>query len=437
VHIIVIAVGSSGDVYPLLGLSRTFAKHGHRVSFCTSPAFAGVVERCGLRFLPFGTKEEYYAAINNPALWNPRTSLKTLWKAVAVRIRPLFDRLEAETDNDTIMAAHPWAFGARLLQEKHGVPLVSVQISPSTFLSARKPPIHKQFTIPMFLPYPVRAGLLWAFDRGVLDRICAPDINRLRLELGLPPVKRIMTRWMHSPQGVLGLFPDWFALPQTDWPPKVTLTGFPLFDDADFRNVDEELENFLAEGSAPIVFTPGSTLVDGLSYYTAATAALNALDHRGIFLASQGTALPRLTSNILVRSYVPLSKLLPRARAIVHHGGIGTASQAFAAGIPQLITPFAHDQFDNAARVQSLGCGVQLRSHASGPALLKILKRLLADQRIQSNCTAFQPRVVSGESACMKALSTIEMAASGSLDKNRVASTSERRQELAAIGTHN
>jgi rhamnosyltransferase subunit B len=246
-----------------------------------------------------------------------------------------------------------------------------------------------------------------------------------------------MARWMHSPQGVLGLFPDWFASPQNDWPPRVTLTGFPLFDDADFRNVDEELENFLVEGPAPIVFTPGSTLVDGLSYYTAATAALNALDHRGIFLASQGTALPRLTSNILVRSYVPLSKLLPRARAIVHHGGIGTASQAFAAGIPQLITPFAHDQFDNAARVQSLGCGVQLRSRASGPAMLKILKQLLADEGVQSNCIAFRPRVVSGESACLKALSTIEMAASGSLDKNRVASTSERRQELAAIGTHN
>src|SRR5258708_6069296 len=196
----------------------------------------------------------------------------------------------------------------------------------------------------MPLPYPVRAGLLWAFDRGVLDRICAPDINRLRSGLGLPPVKRIMGRWMHSPQGVLGLFPDWFARPQTDWPPKVTLTGFPLFDEAEFRNVDEELENFLAKGPAPIVFTPGSTVVDGLSYYTTATAALNALDCRGIFLASQGTALPQLTPNILVRSYAPLSRLLPRARAIVHHGGIGTASQAFAAGIPQLITPFAHDR---------------------------------------------------------------------------------------------
>jgi len=121
----------------------------------------------------------------------------------------------------------------------------------------------------------------------------------------------------------------------------------------------------------------------------------------------------------------------------VHHGGIGTASQAFAAGIPQLITPFAHDQFDNAARVESLGCGVQMRSHASGPAMLEVLKQLLADERIQSNCTAFRPRVVSGESACMKALSTIETTAAGSLGKNRVESTSERRHGLAVTGTHN
>jgi rhamnosyltransferase subunit B len=378
------------------------------------------VERCGFRFLPFGTEEEYYAAINNPALWNPRTSLKALWKAVAVRIRPLYDLLHAEVDNDTILAAHPWAFGARLLHEKHGVPLVSLQISPSTFLSAKRPPIHKQFTIPMALPYPVRAGLLWAFDRGVLDRICAPDINRLRAELGLPDVTRIMGRWMHSPQGVLGLFPDWFAPPQTDWPPNVTLTGFPLFDEAGFRSADVELEDFLAKGPAPVVVTPGSTQVDGLSYYSSAASALDTLGCRGIFLASQGTALPSLTPNILVRSYVPLSNLLPRAKALVHHGGIGTASQAFAAGIPQLITPFAHDQFDNAACIERLGCGFQINSHGSSPAMLQSLKRLLEDERIQRKCALFQPRVESGESACMKALSAIEAVAAKTLSKNRI-----------------
>jgi len=354
------------------------------------------------RFLPLGTVDEYYAAINNPALWNPRTSLKTLWKALAVRIRPLFDLLYAEVDNDTIMAAHPWALGARLLHERYGVPLVSLQISPSMFLSAKLPPIHKQFTIPLSLPYPVRAGLLWTFDRAVLDRICAPDINRLRSDLGLPPVTRIMGRWMHSPQSVLGLFPEWFAPPQTDWPPNVTLTGFPLFDEAEFRSDDTELESFLTKGPAPVVFTPGSTLVNGLPYYTVAADALNALGAKGIFLASKGTMLPRLTPNILTRSYVPLSKLLPRATALVHHGGIGTASQAFAAGIPQLITPFAHDQFDNAARVERLGCGFQMHSHGSGQAMRTSLKRLLDDQDIQQNCAAFRLRVESGESACIR-----------------------------------
>jgi rhamnosyltransferase subunit B len=256
-------------------------------------------------------------------------------------------------------------------------------------------------------------------------------MNRLRSELGLPPVKHIIGRWMHSPQGVLGLFPDWFAPPQTDWPLKVTLTGFPLFDEAEFRNLDPELEDFLAKGPAPVVFTPGSTVVDGLAYYTAATAALNALGCRGIFLASPGTTLPRLTQNILARSYVPLSTLLPRTRALVHHGGIGTASQAFAAGIPQLITPFAHDQFDNAARIARLGCGFQMDSHASGKTMLESLKQLLEDERIQQHCAAFRLRVDSGESACIKALSAIEAIAAAALSKNRTERALARQQSAA------
>jgi rhamnosyltransferase subunit B len=257
-------------------------------------------------------------------------------------------------------------------------------------------------------------------------------MNRLRSELGLPPVKHIIGRWMHSPQGVLGLFPEWFAPPQTDWPCNVTLTGFPLFDEAEFRGPDAELEDFLANGPAPVVFTPGSTAVDGLAYYTAAAGALNALGYKGIFLASKGTTLPRLTPSILTRSYVPLSRLLPHARALVHHGGIGTASQAFAAGIPQLITPFAHDQFDNAARVTRLRCGFQVDSYGSGEAMLKSLKQLLEDDGIQQNCAAFRLRVDSGESACSKALSAIETIARAAHIKNRIQSenASEQRQDV-------
>ena len=119
-HILIIAIGSAGDVHPFLGLGRSFLARGHRVSFCASPAFQPLVERCGLRFLPFGTAEEYHAAMNNPALWNPRTSLTTLWQAIAGQLRPLYDLLAAEADDETVMLGSLWAFSARLVQEKLG-----------------------------------------------------------------------------------------------------------------------------------------------------------------------------------------------------------------------------------------------------------------------------------------------------------------------------
>jgi rhamnosyltransferase subunit B len=432
-QIIVIAVGTAGDVFPLLGLSQTFSRRGHKVSFCTSPAFAGVVERCGLRFLPLGTVEQYRATVNDPELWKPRTSLKVLWAGVATTMRPLFDLMCAESDNDTIIAGHPWAFGARFFQEKFGVPMITLQVSPSTFLSAKRPPIHKQFTIPMALPYPVRAGLLWAFERGILDRVCGPEINRLRKELGLKPVKRVMGRWMHSPQGVLGLFPDWFAPLQSDWPSGVELTGFPLFDDAGVHSVDPELEGFLEnEGDPPIVFTPGSTLVNESAYRRAATDALEALGCRGIFLGGQGAPLPKGKSTVMARAYVPLSKLLPRARALVHHGGIGTVSQAFAAGIPQLITPFAHDQFDNAARVERLGCGHQTGMGGGALNFFAPLRRLLEDDAIQHKCVEIRSRVESDESSCQRALQALENIALGASQRSRPDLSWQRQPRLTS-----
>ena len=407
-HILIIAIGSAGDVHPFLGLGRAFARQGHRVSFCTNPAFADVVERSGLRLLPLGSAEEYHAAMADPRLWDPKTSFKVLWTVMAGLIRPLYDLLETEVDEETVLVGSLWAFGARLMQEKHSVPYLSVQVSPSTFLSAQLPPVHKRFSIPMSWPAPLRAGLLWVIERGVLDRTCGPALNEVRRTLGLGPVKHILGKWVHSPDGVLGLFPEWFAPPQTDWPAKVTLTGFPLFDEGEFRVMDEELEAFLSKGEAPVVFTPGSTMIDSLTYFTNAAKVLRTLGERGVFLAKVGETLPAIPETILVRSYVPLSKLLPRAKLLVHHGGVGTASQALAAGIPQLAIPFAHDQFDNAARLERLGCGLRLDAPAGEQQLLGALQRLLREEKFQISSSFWKQKMSTGEASCMKALAVIE-----------------------------
>jgi UDP:flavonoid glycosyltransferase YjiC (YdhE family) len=53
--------------------------------------------------------------------------------------------------------------------------------------------------------------------------------------------------------------------------------------------------------------------------------------------------------------YAPFSELFPRAAVIVHAGGVGTTGLAMRSGRPMIVVPYAHDQFDNAARVTRLG----------------------------------------------------------------------------------
>jgi rhamnosyltransferase subunit B len=60
---------------------------------------------------------------------------------------------------------------------------------------------------------------------------------------------------------------------------------------------------------------------------------------------------------VVAFEYGAFGEILPRARAIVHQGGVGTTGQGMRSGRPVLVVPHAHDQFDNAARVARLGCG--------------------------------------------------------------------------------
>ena len=114
-----------------------------------------------------------------------------------------------------------------------------------------------------------------------------------------------------------------------------------------------------AAGEPPIVFTPGSAMYHGQDFFRASVEACKQLNRRGILLTRHAEQIPAdLPATIRHFSYAPFSLLLPRAAALVHHGGIGTSAQAMAAGCRQLITPFAHDQFDNADRLRRLGEGI-------------------------------------------------------------------------------
>jgi rhamnosyltransferase subunit B len=413
-RVIITAIGSAGDVHPLLGIGAALAARGHEIVFCTHPPFAEAARRQGFTFMPIGTAEEYAAAMENPALWHPRTSFRTLWGVIAPTLRPHFDTLAALTDDDTVLVGTLWAFSARLMQELYRVPLVSVQVSPSTLLSAHAPPTHPRLTIPRGLPLAVKVALMRLIERHVLDKVCGPALNTLRTELGLAPAKRIFGKWLHSTDGVLCLFPEWFAQPQPDWPSPHRSSGFPLFNDTGAQASDAELDAFLESGERPVVFTPGSTLVDHAHYEAAVRAALAEHGLRGILLtpdarsAAAGAAQTDGQSMLLKRRYVPLQALLPRCRALVHHGGIGTAALAYAAGIPQVVTPFAHDQFDNAQRVAASGCGVRLDGPVQPRALARALDHVLGNPAIALQCVRMQDRLAASQDGCEAAARYIE-----------------------------
>ncbi|MBR8129726.1 glycosyltransferase [Burkholderia ambifaria] len=403
---IVTAIGSAGDVHPLLGVARALAMRGHDVVFCTHPPFEATVRRCGFAFVPVGTAAEYEAAMANPALWDPRTSFRTLWQVIAPVLRPHYDALCALTDRDTVLVGTLWAFSARFMQERHGTPYVSVQVSPSTLLSAHVPPTHPRLTIPARWPLPVKAALMTLIERQVLDRVCGPALDAVRRDLGLAPARRVLGRWLHSTDGVLCLFPDWFAPAQRDWPARLLQSGFPLFNDVATPDDDPALDAFLAAGEPPVVFTAGSTRVDHAVYARAVADAMRATGARGILLSPHDAAPDG--DRLLVRRFVPMRTLLPRCRALVHHGGIGTAALAFEAGIPQVVTPFAHDQFDNAQRVATSGAGIRIDAPVDGARLGAALMRVLNEPEFAVYAERARTLINAAPNGCETAADFIE-----------------------------
>jgi UDP:flavonoid glycosyltransferase YjiC (YdhE family) len=84
--------------------------------------------------------------------------------------------------------------------------------------------------------------------------------------------------------------------------------------------------------------------------------AAKRLGRRAVLLIGDERNLPRaLPEGIIALDYVPYQTLLPRACAVVHHGGVGTTSHGLLAGVPALIVPFAFDQSDNAEHARKVG----------------------------------------------------------------------------------
>ncbi|MCU1259219.1 MAG: glycosyl transferase [Bryobacterales bacterium] len=394
--ILVFAEGSGGDVYPNIAIGKALRERGHRVRFIANSYFETPVAKAGLEFISSGSAEDARKAAEDPDTWKRGKGIRKLFARAADAIPATYELIrEQYVPGETIVVATFLAFGARVANEKLGIPLATVHPETVLLRSRNEQPGVNVPDRLLPLLRPLRQGLLSILDRHVFDPLVLPKLNRFRQALGLSPVSRILDGWVHSPELVIGLYPDWFVKPQPDWPPNTHLTGFPLTDLKDQVEVPGEVETFLKAGDAPIVFTLGSAIPMPRSFVQTSIETCRILGRRGIFLSPFAENIPEnLPPPIAQFRFVPLSALLPRAAALVHHGGIGTMAQAFAAGIPQLVIPFNFDQPANAAHLRALAAGESIRLRDfRHPGATRKLRRLLTSAQVAEACRNLALRV--------------------------------------------
>jgi UDP:flavonoid glycosyltransferase YjiC (YdhE family) len=373
---LLVCAGSAGDVHPFLGLGVALHARGHRVTVLTYSAFESLVRSSELAFEPLpGPPKGQDRIPDLRSLRHGYRSRTQYWLArlmfavggrwrrlarpttVVPLLRPVYEGIaRLHVPGETVVVASSQTLGARVAHDRLGVPLVHFHLSPVVFRSVRRPAVQPPLVFPNRLPRWCKDAAYRLADALVFDPLLAGPLNAFRHELGLPPVRRPLVEWRHSPQLVLAMFPDWFAPPQPDWPAHTRLVGFPLYDGSAGEELPTSVQAFLDGGTPPVVITPSSEVRKSRFFFEEAVRACRTLGRRALLITRFREQLPRnLPEGFCHADYLPFSRVLPRACAIIHHGGIGSAAQALAAGIPQLVVPLKNDQFDNADRLQRLG----------------------------------------------------------------------------------
>lgn len=392
--------GSAGDTFPFIGLGRHLKDRGHNVRLLCNGYFRSAVESADLIMDEFWNKQEYLNTMENPDLWHPVKSFN------AVVGHPLMARMVEEQHQyiieqfnrnpNIVVVAGTLAFGARIARETHGLKMASVHLSPTVILSVERPPHLPTMAIPAWWPRSWVRGFYWLADKMFITPTMNKVVGAYRKELVLPKVKNYFRDWIHSRELTMALFPSWFAPPAADWPASIKLMDFPFYDNANPDGLPLEVLEFIQSGPPPIVVTFGSAMRVGAKLFQAAVEACQQLPCRAILLTPFAEQIPQpLPETILHCPFLPLSQILPYTATLIHHGGIGTMSQGLRWGVPQVITPLAHDQFDNAARGEALGVSVTIPgARLSGKNLAKALNKIYDERILHKNAHAISQRFV-------------------------------------------
>ncbi len=394
---LLIGMGSAGDVFPFISLGRALKQRGWGVDLMANPAYLAEVERAGLEFIPLGTLEHHERITRDPNLWHPSRGTRTIladYQAIGLVRRQRDHCLAfAAGAGKRVVVASSLGFGARVAREQARFPLVTAHLAPIVLRCLKKPPRLPGGWLPNIL-IRLAPTLTYRLVDRVVDRFLAPALEPLRCEIGLPPQRRYLAGWWNSPDGVMLAYPDWLGESPT-LPAQARHVGFLQHDDTQSSQDLAPLWRFVEGGSSPVVVTFGSAMRHARWLLERVVRATGKLGRRLVILSRDNGQVPiSLPSHAFHANWAPMAELLPRAALLIHHGGAGTLGRALEAGVPQLVLPFAHDQTDNAGRVEALGAGAWISARwTTQNRLEQALRQVLGNPALQAQCRSLAGRI--------------------------------------------
>ena len=392
--ITILAIGSTGDLYPYCALALGLQRAGHQVKIATGASFESFVRGLGLEFAP--------VAGDFRALLNSELGQKML-QGESVQL--IEDDLLKQQMNDALNAAqgtevfifHQLALWAYHVAERLDIPsflALTVPISATQdypFLSFSKADNSTLFTQWINYAGYLLVELITTWQNHTVT-------NRVRAEWGLSPLlpafgsrfRSDPPRYLSPPPTLYGISPSIFSRP-TDWSDLIQITGAWFLDRSEQYEPPAALMQFLDAGEPPICVGFGSMTASNSEALT--EIVLNAIvesKQRAILLSGWSGLGKTHTADLLkdqvfVIDSVPHPWLFSKVKAVVHHGGAGTTAAVCRAGLPSVVVPFFADQFGWAERL------CQLRvSPAPIPRQKLTVERLAAAMSIAATDSTMQ-----------------------------------------------
>lgn len=351
VRVLFSSTRGTGHIQPLLPYARALRKRGHEVLVAAPADLSGTLREAELPHAPFDHPGDDALS----PIWARLRDLSGD-EASAVGVREIFAGLNARTAlpklQETVRAWGPdlvvrdsVEFAAPVAADLAGVPHARVAV-------------HHASVEEEILP------------------LAAGPVDTLRRQGGLPPDDGAS---LHA-EPVFTFFPSALDDP-ADRPParapfRVRVpTDEPSTATATWATADDGL---------PLVYITFGTIAGSSphvrSIYRTALDAVAGLPVRALLTTGRGLeagVLGTIPANVHVEAWIPQGDVLPRAAAIVCHGGSGTLLGALAAGVPMVAVPMFADQPHNARRLAAVGAGIALPNPDAG-ALRAAIERVLA-----------------------------------------------------------